>query len=235
MSYVLTFAVISAIILIHEAGHFISARAAGIPVEVFSIGFGPVLLEKRFFSTNWRLSLIPLGGYVLPAVEDEFRFFAIHPLRRMILSAGGPLFNILAAFFFLVAAGFQSGSPLGTALIRGSENLSAQIQSVFTGLSMIFTHPAALSGLVGIVHAGGTVINKGMSPLILASLLSVNLGIFNLLPIPPLDGAKMILTGLELINRRATRLQIPFAFAGWAIMIVLLGVTLYFDIRRMIA
>jgi regulator of sigma E protease len=235
MSYFLTFAVISAIILIHEAGHYISARAAGIPIEVFSIGFGPVLLERKIFSTNWRISLIPLGGYVLPAVDNEHLFFAIHPVRRMILSAGGPFFNILAALLFLTAVSFQAGSSLGMSFIKGAENLSVQIQSVFTGLSMIFTNPGALSGLVGIVHAGGTVINKGMHPLVLASLLSVNLGIFNLLPLPPLDGAKMILTGFELISRRATRLQIPFAIAGWAIMLVLVGVTLYLDIRRMIA
>jgi len=52
------------IIFIHELGHFLGAKAAGIHVHRFSIGMGPVLLSRRWKGTEWALSLLPLGGYV---------------------------------------------------------------------------------------------------------------------------------------------------------------------------
>jgi len=51
-------------VLIHEAAHYLSARAVGVPVESFSIGMGPVLIKKRWRDTEWRISAIPFGGYV---------------------------------------------------------------------------------------------------------------------------------------------------------------------------
>ena len=53
------------VVTVHELGHFLVARAFGIEVEAFSLGFGPVLLKRTDRSgVEWRLSAIPLGGYV---------------------------------------------------------------------------------------------------------------------------------------------------------------------------
>ena len=51
------------IVLIHETGHLIAARICGVKVEAFSVGMGPILLHKTIKNTDYRLSLIPLGGY----------------------------------------------------------------------------------------------------------------------------------------------------------------------------
>ncbi len=51
-------------VILHEFGHFIVAKLLKIRVETFSVGFGPRLFGKRWGATDYRLSLIPLGGYV---------------------------------------------------------------------------------------------------------------------------------------------------------------------------
>ena len=51
-------------VVIHELAHYFNARSVGVPVRAFSVGMGPVLLRKQWRGTEWRLSLLPLGGYV---------------------------------------------------------------------------------------------------------------------------------------------------------------------------
>ena len=59
-------------ILIHEFGHFIVALKLGLRVEAFSIGFGPAIWKKKFRGVEYRISWIPLGGYVsLPDIDPE--------------------------------------------------------------------------------------------------------------------------------------------------------------------
>jgi len=56
--------VIGVLILIHELGHFLVAKRFGVKIEKFSIGFGPKVIAKTVGETEYRLSWIPLGGYV---------------------------------------------------------------------------------------------------------------------------------------------------------------------------
>ena len=59
-------------IIVHEFGHFIVALKLGLGVEAFSVGFGPVLWKKKVNGVEYRLSAIPLGGYVsIPDVDPE--------------------------------------------------------------------------------------------------------------------------------------------------------------------
>jgi regulator of sigma E protease len=106
---------LSLLVFIHELGHFIAARALGVEVETFSIGMGPVLLRKKIKTTEYRLSLIPIGGYcgmkgqkdfqfALDNKLDEIRgekgsFYASNPLRRIIIAVSGPLANFVFAIF----------------------------------------------------------------------------------------------------------------------------------------
>jgi regulator of sigma E protease len=62
--------VLGVIILVHEWGHFIMARIFGVRVDVFSIGFGPRLFGIKRGATDWRISAVPLGGYVRMAGQD---------------------------------------------------------------------------------------------------------------------------------------------------------------------
>lgn len=65
-----TVLVLGVIILVHELGHFIMARIFGVRVDVFSIGFGPRLFGIKRGDTDWRVSALPLGGYVRMAGQD---------------------------------------------------------------------------------------------------------------------------------------------------------------------
>src|SRR5215510_11659611 len=62
--------VLGVMILVHEWGHFIVARLFGVRVDVFSIGFGPRLFGWKRGATDYRVSAIPLGGYVRMAGQD---------------------------------------------------------------------------------------------------------------------------------------------------------------------
>lgn len=122
--YVIPFLVIlTVIVFVHEMGHYLVARLNGIAVDAFSIGFGPELIgrtDKR--GTRWKLSAIPLGGYVRfkgdlneasipdPDVvakydgeEAQTLFVNKNVWRRIAVVAAGPVANILFTFLLLYA------------------------------------------------------------------------------------------------------------------------------------
>src|SRR2546425_12231090 len=65
-----TILVLGVMILVHEWGHFIVARLFGVRVDVFSVGFGPRLFGWKRGATDYRVSALPLGGYVRMAGQD---------------------------------------------------------------------------------------------------------------------------------------------------------------------
>src|SRR6266568_2619634 len=96
-------------ILIHEFGHYAAAKLLGVRVEVFSIGFGKRLLGFRRGETDYRVSAIPLGGYVKMSGENPMdertgdpAEFLSHPRwHRFIIAIAGPMMNILLAIGLL--------------------------------------------------------------------------------------------------------------------------------------
>lgn len=105
--------VLGVLIFFHEFGHFLVARLFGVGVEKFSLGFGPRLIGKKIGITDYRISAIPLGGYVkmvgeepdaeISPAELPFSFTHKHVAKRMLIVAAGPVFNIfLAIFIFFV-------------------------------------------------------------------------------------------------------------------------------------
>src|SRR6186997_3301310 len=104
MPYVAVAIIIGLLIAIHEYGHLLAAKLCGIPVKRFSIGFGPKLFGFKRGETSYWFSLIPLGGYVWPALDDtEFRRLPAY--KRIIFALGGPIANIVGAFIGLFLIG----------------------------------------------------------------------------------------------------------------------------------
>ena len=97
--------VLGIVVLVHEFGHYIAARLMGVRVEVFSFGFGPRLLGRKFGDTDFRLSLVPLGGYVRMAGEEEIdaqnpksdEFLAKNRGQKIFILIMGPVMNLLLA------------------------------------------------------------------------------------------------------------------------------------------
>jgi len=103
--------VLGFMILIHEFGHYAVAKLLGVRVEVFSIGFGKRLLGFRKGDTDYRISAIPLGGYVKMSGEnpmdertgDPAEFMSHSRWHRFLIAIAGPSMNILLAIFLLTA------------------------------------------------------------------------------------------------------------------------------------
>ena len=116
-------AMIAILVFIHEFGHFVVAKLCGVAVPVFSFGFGRRLFGFQFRGTDYRLSLLPFGGYVRIAGADPFGYgdedddeigdrqmaFSRRPVwQRLAILGAGPLFNLLlpiGVFTLLLMAG----------------------------------------------------------------------------------------------------------------------------------
>jgi regulator of sigma E protease len=110
------------LIFIHELGHFLVAKKIGVRVHAFSLGFGPAIIRKQIGETEYKISLIPLGGYVKLAGEqkgeetkgEEWEFMSKKPWQRAAVLIAGVAFNTVLAFVAFVIA-FRIGVPFDTA------------------------------------------------------------------------------------------------------------------------
>ncbi|MFA7167293.1 MAG: RIP metalloprotease RseP [Sphaerochaetaceae bacterium] len=114
LKYLIGYIGIGVVVIVHELGHFFVARLCGISVEVFSFGFGPKLWGRQSGHTEFRLSLIPFGGYCRMKGSDDLQraletksktfvqteagsLFSVSPFRRLLTYGAGPLANFLLA------------------------------------------------------------------------------------------------------------------------------------------
>jgi regulator of sigma E protease len=118
--------VLGVLIFFHELGHFLVARLFGVGVEKFSLGFGPRIIGQTIGITDYRLSVIPLGGYVKMVGEEPdaeidpqnipISFMHKHVFKRILIVAAGPFFNLLLAaiifFCFLLYFGISIPKPV---------------------------------------------------------------------------------------------------------------------------
>ena len=115
--------IFSGIIILHESGHYLSAKLAGIKVEQFSVGFGPMLFGRQRGETLYAVRAVPLGGFVKLAGMDGSdagpRGFNAHPLwqRFIVIVAGSALNLVLPVLIFF-----------GTFAIVGDPNYKTPIE-----------------------------------------------------------------------------------------------------------
>lgn len=109
----------SVVIFFHELGHFLIAKKLGIWVKKFSLGFGPELFGRTIGETRYRLSLIPLGGYVKMAGEDPeeerqgvpTEFLSQAWWRRILVVVAGPAMNFLLTIILFSVVFYIWGKP----------------------------------------------------------------------------------------------------------------------------
>jgi regulator of sigma E protease len=236
MSYVTVVFVVGLLIAIHEYGHLLAAKLCGIPVERFSIGFGPKLLEVRRGETSYWLSWIPIGGYVLPAIEqDDFR--ALPTYQRITFALGGPVANVIAALVGLFVLGLmQVDLPVLSAMSYAAAQLWTGLQQQVAGIAGLVTGAEQLSGIVGIVAIGGSQYGSTVASVLTFSvLMNLSLAVMNLLPLPPLDGGRILFCLLEKIYRPVARFEAPVTVAGWAMALALMAYVTVQDVGRLLA
>ena len=237
------------LVLIHEGGHFLVAKLCKVKVNEFSIGFGKAIWKKQGKETLYSLRIIPLGGYVQMEGESEdssheraFTNVSI-PKRIAIVFAGAfvnIVFGILVYFILITTVGIQfADSSKDTFLNRiyyGGINTGDFIVSIFDSIKMLFTGGLSVENMTGPVGISQIVVQAtGFANYIyILSVISVSLGVTNLLPIPALDGGKIILLLIEAIRKKkmTVETEAKITLIGFALIISLSLYVTYHDVIR---
>jgi regulator of sigma E protease len=124
MNWVLIFLGFSALIILHEAGHFFAAKATGMRVERFFLFFGPKLVSVKRGETEYGIASIPAGGYVkisgmhpedqLPPGEEHRGYYEQPVWKRIVVIGAGPAVNIVLAFAILFVLALGASDPTQT-------------------------------------------------------------------------------------------------------------------------
>jgi len=313
------------LIIVHELGHMLTAKALGVRVPEFGVGFGPPLFKRKIGETVYSLRIVLLGGFAKMAgmndgSEGPDTFPAKSAWRRALIIFAGPLANILTAVAILAVVlmttgvitgvkpevrqiepnsmaervGIQQGDRFvavdGTR-IKGWDNFEREVQErrpgeeisvtvvrdgekrTFTGklgadpnnrdTALVGVRPEVetttygpfeavgmavgqvvritgllggfvgdlvtgersfynnVTGPVGIASVGGTSVEQGFFPQLLA-LISLNLALFNLLPLLPLDGGHLFFIAAEKVLGRPVRKETMSRIAALGIALVLM-------------
>lgn len=237
------------LVIIHEGGHFLVAKMCKVKVNEFSIGFGKAIWKKQGKETLYSIRMIPLGGFVQMEGEsvdsnDERAFANVSiPKRIAIVSAGAIvniLFGIIAYFVLISTVGLQFADPAKDTILNriyyGGINTGEFIVSIFDSIKMLFTNGVSVEQMTGPVGISQIVVQaSGFANYIyILAVISVSLGVTNLLPIPALDGGKIILLIVEAIRRKKITLETEakITLIGFSLLIALSLYVTYHDIIR---
>ena len=255
--------VFSALILVHEAGHFFVARWSGVRVLEFGIGFGKKLWKKKKNGVEYSAGIVPFGGYVRMLGEEEASdasdsFEKAKLWKRMSITLAGIFMNFVFAIVILSGLFTAGTTPIlisdadvDNAIEQGLVVLDEpntdgnqkilemkEIQVTFPQSILfavtetwrisnaviekaaeipvdLFSHgqlPDGLAGPIGIAEATHRILPAGIAAILkLTALLSISLGVMNLLPIPALDGGRFLFQVIECVVRK----KVPAKFEMW--------------------
>lgn len=226
------------LVFIHEGGHFIIAKLCKVQVNEFSIGFGPKLFEKQGKKTKYQLRLIPLGGFVNLEGEEEpsekeGSFSKASILKKIVIVIAGGTVNIIFGLlvYFLLACQI---TDIKNALLSTGDF----IFSIVENLKILFTGGVKTDDLMGIVGISEIAIKTTtiQNYLYILALVSLSLGVTNLLPFPPLDGGKIVLYIIEAIRKKPLNQKIEnvIQMTGFYILIGLSIFVMYNDVVRIL-
>ena len=133
MSWFWVFVGFSLLVIVHEAGHFVAAKATGMRVERFFLFFGPTIWSFKRGETEYGIKSIPLGGYVritgmnpeeeVPVEVEHRAYYRQRVWKRIVVVAAGPAVNIalaLAIFFVLALTSASTGTEVVHEVVKGS-------------------------------------------------------------------------------------------------------------------
>ena len=236
------------LVIIHETGHFIVARLCKIKVNEFGVGFGPKIWHKKIKGTEYELRLIPLGGFVnLEGEEKEsdnegsFNKASI-PKRIAVVAAGASvniIFGIIAyMILILVRTLLFKQSNFSEAFKISLESSGELIKNMWLGIVQLFSGNVGINDMVGPVGISQMVSQtSGIVEFIyLLSIISVSLGVTNLLPIIPLDGGKIVLYIIEAIRKKPLNKDLELSLQSFSfIVLIIFSIAVAFnDINRII-
>lgn len=227
----------------HELAHMLVSKLFGVKVDKFALGFGPVLFAKTLGETSYELRLLPLGGFVVCAGEDPMSkvkrgFFSLVWWKRALIALAGPTASLLLGYIimfgFLV---FGRNWPILAGAAKAWELCRTVIVESLKVLSGHSDAPgAAVSGPVMVIKILADSFREGLVRFgSVLSIISLSLGLFNLFPIPALDGGHVFLCTIEGIRGKKFR---PETYAAWntvgaILLISLMLYTIFSDTRSL--
>lgn len=236
--------VLSGVVVVHEAGHYLAARRCGVPVSEFCIGFPgtPVLLTFwRYQETVFTIRLLPFGGFVRfgnagDTEVDEAVFEELSPGEKTAILAAGSAVNLVAGFTLMVAALM---AVRGLGLINSSAAVLGMMRMIVSAVfsSLVHLDVSGVSGPVGTAVVARDVMMKGLWPLVgFSGLLNFSVGIMNLLPVPGFDGWHVTLAGIEAVRGKpfSGRFHAVAGAAGFVFIVALMVAVTINDVTRII-
>ncbi|MEG1184487.1 MAG: site-2 protease family protein [Eubacterium sp.] len=222
----LTLLILSILVVVHEWGHYIAAKKLGVFVEEFSIGMGPLVFSKQGKETQFSIRAFPLGGFCKMRgegdadVEDENQekekqvidpddprsFSNKSKSQRFIILVAGATMNIIFAYVCLVIIFLMKGTSLWGAISNAFLTTGNFAGTIYQSLYMLITGKVGMNdiaGPIGMVTMVQSFFQYGFIALMsFTALISVNLGVINLLPLPALDGGQIFIIIIEKIVGR---------------------------------
>lgn len=235
MTILIFFVILSVLVVAHELGHFFAAKRARVEVYEFGIGFPPRIFKLgswkgTIFTLNW----LPFGGFV--RMEDEGE-------RKISVLLAGVIANFILAwllFSIVLMLGIESG---GEFVQRGFFGglwhgfLTTGKITWLTVAALFHLSPADIVGPVGLVGLVGEAKTLGLAYLLyFTGLVSVNLGIINLIPLPALDGGRVLLILIERMRgeRLSKKLFDRLNLVSFALLILLMVLVTIRDVWHLI-
>ena len=231
-----TILILGILVIIHEGGHFLVAKLCKVRVNEFSVGFGKCIWSKTIKDTKYSLRIVPLGGYVSMEGEDEpseedGSFSKASFWKKLAIVLAGPIVNIvfgILVYFALVS--IKYGIQVG--ITSTGSFFGALIESI----RIMVTGGATMNDLAGPVGIGAIVAKtSGLVDFVyLLCVISLSLGVSNLIPIPPLDGGKLAIYIVEAIKRKPLKEEttLKLQMLGFVFIIGLSAFVMYNDITK---
>lgn len=225
------------LVFIHESGHFFVAKLCKVRVNEFAIGFGPTIWSKQRKVTKYALRLIPLGGFVSMEGEDERStkdgsFSEASIIKRIAIVMAGGLVNII---FAIIVFWCLSACYIGPK--NAFYNAGYFIKIMFEGIIQLFTGKAKLDQMMGPVGISSVVSQTSdfADFIYILSVISLSLGVTNLMPFPPLDGGKVVLLIIEAIIKKPLnqKVEVLIQSIGFCLLITLSIFVTFNDIVRL--
>ena len=230
MSIIITLLILGLIITLHEFGHFATAKYFKMPVSEFSIGMGPIIYSKKVEDTKYSLS------------EDEIEKynkegFISHPkYEQLIVLLAGVFMNFITAF----VAYLIYSLIVGYGFIGAMNGFINGFIGTFKSLELLITGKVAANNLVGPVGLPSIfksqIETNGFLVLFqLFAILSINIGILNLIPIPAVDGGRVVFVLLEAVGIKLNKkVEETIHTIGFILIMLLMIYVFYNDIMRIV-
>lgn len=267
MTIIIFLIILSALVVVHELGHFSVAKYFGIRVDEFGLGYPPK--AKNLFAwkgTNFTLNWLPFGGFVkifgenydntdlaVGQLSDSFQH-KNRGIQASVLVAGVVGNFLFAWFLFFIILITGVSAPLRAAQADPLSPLPAVVESLrITGVLSVDTTKAlgtflsqavvgkldlsSVAGPVGLVGMVGKVSELGIGYLLtFTALISINLCIINLIPLPALDGGRLLFVCIEAITRKKISPKIfnLLNTLGFAFLILLMILVTVHDVRNIL-